>query len=197
MIMTTLEKFGLSLAAIGLVIRLWRLNVPLALLAFGSEFCLPHSALGQPWIARPTYAVQLNWDAVLDPEVDAYYVYWGTTSRSYTSRTNIGNTTKWTLAGLTRGGRWYFAVTAANTNGLESDFSDEVSITSPPAPKLRLGATLQAAASPAGPWHDLATITVDPSLDPGLDPGLSLNPTRFYRSYLTTTWLTNAVDGIP
>jgi hypothetical protein len=48
--------------------------------------------------------------------------------RSYTFLTNVGNVLTSTISGLTPG-TWYFAATAIDTNGLESDFSDEASKT--------------------------------------------------------------------
>ena len=40
---------------------------------------------------------------------------------------------------LPHGGRWFFAATAVGTNGLESDFSSEVSWESKPAPPAMSG----------------------------------------------------------
>jgi len=75
--------------------------------------------------------VTLAWDASASTNVAGYRVYWGTNSRAYFGVTNAG-------LGLTQAvllphrGRWFFAATAYDTNGLESDFSSEVQWESKP-----------------------------------------------------------------
>jgi hypothetical protein len=71
-------------------------------------------------------SVTLAWDANPEPDVSGYFVYYGTASRNYPYSTNVGNVTTATVYGLPEGVTWYFAVTAMNTTGLESDFSNEV-----------------------------------------------------------------------
>jgi hypothetical protein len=71
-------------------------------------------------------SVTLVWNQHPDPEVTGNLVYYGNTSRSYSYCTNVGNVTKATVTGL-KAGTYYFAVTAVNIEGLESDFSNEVS----------------------------------------------------------------------
>ena len=73
----------------------------------------------------------LAWDSVADAAVTGYSVYYGTASGVYFqavgSGISAGNVTTYTLTGLTRGNRYYFAVTAYDTAGLESGYSNEVS----------------------------------------------------------------------
>ncbi|HSU56339.1 MAG TPA: fibronectin type III domain-containing protein [Candidatus Dormibacteraeota bacterium] len=69
--------------------------------------------------------IAASWDAVSDPEVAAYYVYYGPGSRFYTNRIPITGGSSAEISGLMEGDTYFFAVTAFNTNGLESDFSDE------------------------------------------------------------------------
>lgn len=69
----------------------------------------------------------LAWDQVVDPNVQGYNVYYGTQSRSYSDSVNAGGSTMQTVANLDRGTTYYFAVTAYNTSGIESGYSEEVS----------------------------------------------------------------------
>jgi hypothetical protein len=68
--------------------------------------------------------ITLVWDANSEPDIAGYNVYYGRTSGTYVGFITVGGTTA--VIGI-RGTRTvYFAVTAYNTNGEESDFSDEV-----------------------------------------------------------------------
>ena len=96
-------------------------------------------------IAQPLHSadVRLAWDSNTEPDIAGYTVYYGQSSRSYTSSTNVGLVTTNLITGLGPG-LFYFAVTAYNTNGLESDFSNEVSYQVPTnAPLGMLGLPLQ------------------------------------------------------
>ncbi len=87
--------------------------------------------------AAPAFAnsVTLSWDANTEADLAGYKVYYGTASRTYGAPITIGKVTTHTLSGLPSG-MVYFAVTAYNTAGLESGFSNEVSKSfgSTPAP---------------------------------------------------------------
>jgi fibronectin type 3 domain-containing protein len=67
----------------------------------------------------------LAWDANEEPDVDSYRLHMGTASRQYPSAFLLGKVTSYTVTDLVSG-VYYFAVTARNTAGLESDFSNEV-----------------------------------------------------------------------
>lgn len=67
----------------------------------------------------------LLWDASPDLDIAGYNRYHGSQSRTYTERYPVGNVTSNRLQTLSYGPH-YFAVTAVNTSGLESDFSNEV-----------------------------------------------------------------------
>lgn len=96
-----------------------------ALLLLGGAFLALHtlSALGQ------TSSVTLAWNAVTNGGVTGYRVYAGTASRAYTRYVDAGNATQAAVSSLTNGTTYFFAVTAYNAAGLESDFSTEVSYT--------------------------------------------------------------------
>lgn len=62
-------------------------------------------------------------------------VYWGTTSRVYTSSVGV-NSSVFTnnVAGLVRGATYYFTVSQVGTNGVESDYGPEAVYTVPNKP---------------------------------------------------------------
>jgi hypothetical protein len=81
-------------------------------------------------LAVPCWAesVPLAWDASTSENIAGYKVYVGTASRSYSPPITIGNVTAYTVTGLGTGTH-YFAVTAFDASGNESDYSNEVSKT--------------------------------------------------------------------
>ena len=70
--------------------------------------------------------ISLAWDANSEADLAGYNIYYGTASRNYTHRIDVGNTTEHTVAGLDDGGRYYFAATAYDQNGNESAYSTEL-----------------------------------------------------------------------
>jgi hypothetical protein len=75
--------------------------------------------------------VTLAWDPSPGGAVAGYRLYDGIASRTYTNIINAGNVTTQSVSGLIAGVTYFFAVTALGTNGLESDYSSEVSYTVP------------------------------------------------------------------
>lgn len=69
--------------------------------------------------------VKLAWDANTETNLSGYKVYYGTSSRTYGTPINAGNVTTYTVTNLSNG-TYYFAVTAYNTTGQESGYSNEV-----------------------------------------------------------------------
>ena len=84
--------------------------------------------------------VTLAWDASPSPEVTNYRIYFGTNSRSYSFVTNAGLVLTQKVV-LPHTGRWFFAATAMDSNGLESAFSNEVQWEAKPAPPVLRGET--------------------------------------------------------
>ncbi len=86
--------------------------------------------------------VTLAWDPSPSANIAGYRLYQGNSSRTYNAMLDVGNTNAATSAGLLAGTTYFFAVTAYDTLGLESTFSDEVSYTvptnSPPALQLQI-----------------------------------------------------------
>jgi hypothetical protein len=77
-----------------------------------------------------TTAACLSWTASSSPDVVGYRIYHGTTSRIYSqdwgAGIDAGNTEQFAVTGLVSGRRYYFAITAYDRNGHQSDFSNEV-----------------------------------------------------------------------
>jgi hypothetical protein len=76
-------------------------------------------------------AVNLAWNASISPGIKSYAIYYGPASRAYTNAINVGNVLDATVGGLPVGSIQYFAVTCSASNGLQSDFSDEIVYTVP------------------------------------------------------------------
>ncbi|HPR62584.1 MAG TPA: C25 family cysteine peptidase [Thermoanaerobaculia bacterium] len=85
-----------------------------------------------PFCSNPQLGGRLDllWDAVDEPEIETYRVYWGTTSGMYPNFTDAGNVTTYRLEGLPEGVPIYIAVAARNTFDLESVKSTQISCTS-------------------------------------------------------------------
>ena len=83
--------------------------------------------------------VTLAWDPNTEPDLNGYMVYYkqvssgppynGTGATEGDSPIDVGNMTEFTLHGLTDGATYFFAVTAYDTEDLESGYSNEVSTT--------------------------------------------------------------------
>jgi hypothetical protein len=76
-------------------------------------------------------AITLTWDPSTSSNIAGYIVYSGTNTSSYNTSNFVGNVTTNVPSGLLEGLTYFFAVTAKDTLGLESDFSNEISVTIP------------------------------------------------------------------
>lgn len=76
-------------------------------------------------------SVTLAWDPSPGIDVAGYKIHWGTASRTYTNVTSAAATTTASMSGLLVGTTYYFAATAVDTSGMESGYSNEVSILVP------------------------------------------------------------------
>ena len=83
-------------------------------------YCLLLAAMA--WAAD----VSLAWDPSVSPGVTNYRIYRGNSSKNYSAYDHLGNVTTHTVSGLAPGA-WYFAATALDAEGNESDYSNEVS----------------------------------------------------------------------
>ena len=80
-----------------------------------------------PIVVSAQNSVNLSWQPSPDTNVNGYNIYYGTSSRGYTNEISLGNSTSTTISGLVGGVTYYFAATSYDTNGDESDFSNEIS----------------------------------------------------------------------
>jgi fibronectin type 3 domain-containing protein len=80
---------------------------------------------------EPGMQISLVWDPNIEPDLEGYKCYYGLNSRDYTHTVVVGNQTVCTVTDLKPGETYYFAVTAYNTVGLESDYSEEIIYTIP------------------------------------------------------------------
>ncbi len=83
-------------------------------------------------------SVVLAWDANTEPDVSGYKLYYGTATGTYGTPTDVGNVLTYTVLNLTDGQTYYFAVTAYDTFGNESGYSNEVVYTVPGVPEINL-----------------------------------------------------------
>jgi hypothetical protein len=74
----------------------------------------------------------LSWDPNTEGDLAGYKVYLGMASRSYGSPVDVGSATSFKMTNLKHGQTYYFAVTAYDTEGNESEYSAEVSKTAAP-----------------------------------------------------------------
>ena len=70
--------------------------------------------------------VSLAWDANLESDLGGYKLYYGTASQAYTRVIDVGENTRVTVSNLSQGVTYFFAVTAYNLQGAESDYSNEI-----------------------------------------------------------------------
>jgi Divergent InlB B-repeat domain/Fibronectin type III domain len=81
------------------------------------------------------YSATVFWDAPTEnadgttlSDLEGYRVYYGTSSRNYSQSIDVRNVTAYIISDLVSEVTYYFAVTAYDTSGNESDFSNEVSL---------------------------------------------------------------------
>jgi hypothetical protein len=78
-------------------------------------------ALGAPAFADDAI---VSWDPNTEPDLAGYTIHYGTSSGAYSVAVPVGLTTSHTITGLSAG-TYYFAVTAENTSGAGSGYSNE------------------------------------------------------------------------
>jgi hypothetical protein len=73
--------------------------------------------------------VSLAWDANTEPDLGGYKLYYGTASKAYSQVIDVGKNSQVTVSNLNQGVTYFFAVTAYNLQGEESDYSNEINNT--------------------------------------------------------------------
>jgi|SRR5579859_4998055 len=81
--------------------------------------------------ASADQSVTLAWNPSPDTNVAGYFLCYGANSGSYTSQIDAGTNTIATVSGLREGQTYYFAFTAYDAQGLQSDPSNEVPYITP------------------------------------------------------------------
>jgi hypothetical protein len=74
-------------------------------------------------------SVTLAWNPSAGANIAGYKIYYGAASLTYTNTTDVGNLTNATVGNLISGATYFFAATAYDASGLESDYSTEVAYT--------------------------------------------------------------------
>ncbi|HKQ39686.1 MAG TPA: hypothetical protein VJ063_16535 [Verrucomicrobiae bacterium] len=72
-------------------------------------------------------SVAFSWKPNNEPDLAGYRLYVGTVPGVYAGYVEVGTATRVRLVDLIRGMRYFFALTAYNSSGLESDFTPELS----------------------------------------------------------------------
>jgi hypothetical protein len=132
------------------------------------------------FLAISGQSVTLEWDRNPEPNVAGYRVYSGRQSRVYGSVLDVGNQTVAQLP--TNPGTTFYAVTAYDDTGLESDFSEEVSYTPPAQNQAPVAAA------------DTFSIGHNQSLSVPA-PGVLSNDTDADGNLLTTVLMTGVSSG--
>ena len=99
-------------------------------------FTTVHPVCAIAQTAQPTVSARLTWDPNSEPDLAGYRVYYGTKTLTYTNMTDVGSAVNLAIPGLVPGVTYFFAVTAYNQLGLESDYSLEVAYTPLPTANL-------------------------------------------------------------
>ena len=155
-----------------------------------------------PLASFATGTVTLAWDPSPGTNVIANYnVYYGVASGTYTNVVAAGTNPTVSVSNLVEGTTYYFAATAVDTNGLESDYSTEVSTlfahcNQPPTLNALANLTINENAGlqtvnlsgiTSGATNEIQTLTVTATSS---NTGLIPNPTVTYTSPNTTGSIT-------
>lgn len=91
------------------------------------------AGLFHPSLASTAHSatVTLAWDPNPEPTVEGYRLYIGTSPGYYTSSVDVAASTRATISSLIEGVTYYMAVTAYDTSGNQSGYSNEIVYTVP------------------------------------------------------------------
>ena len=91
-----------------------------------------------PELLGASQSVHLTWDLSQSPDVVGYNIYYGTTEGAYTGIISVAaDANSADVDGLEDGQTYYFAVTAFDLDGQESDYSNEASYSLPGVVRLQ------------------------------------------------------------
>jgi len=117
------------------------------------SFCVVHCLE----ILHPSFSLagslKASWNANTEQDLAGYKIYYGLSSGNYTASINVGKATQYTINQITEGVPYYFAITAYDTAGNESNYSPEVSA------KILLADVIPPAVSSVAP-RDQSTLEI-------------------------------------
>jgi len=118
-------------------------------------------------LAIPLFAasIKVTWNANTEDDLAGYKIYYGTASGVYGDPIDVGNVTNGIIPDVADKTVYYVAVTAYDTSGNESGFSQEVSVdipdvTAPAAPTNIILEIIQRVLSWIKSWFHLGVETV-------------------------------------
>ncbi|MCX6912989.1 MAG: Ig-like domain-containing protein, partial [Verrucomicrobia bacterium] len=173
----------------------------------GGVFFAVSPLAASPPAAVAAGTVTLAWDASSGTNAIANYkVYYGAASATYTNSVAAGTNLTVSVSNLVVGTTYYFAATAVDTSGLESDYSTEVStMIAPPNQPPTLNAlanvtinegaglqTVNLSGITSGATNEAQTLTVTATSS---NTGLIPTPTVNYTTPNTTGSITFAPAG--
>lgn len=109
--------------------------------------------------------VKFKWRTNSEPDLAGYRLYVGTVPAVYTNFVDVGKVTSFELPNLVRGMDYYFALTAYNTGGVESERTPELSCRIPLLPPT----------IPTAPQEMEAVVDSPPAISTIPDQSLSKN----------------------
>ena len=90
---------------------------------------MPPSIMGA--VESEVGQITLAWDPNKEENLAGYKLHYGIVSGEYSETVDVGNVTQYTLNDIVRGQKYFYVATAYNTEGNESDYSNEISHTIP------------------------------------------------------------------
>ncbi len=127
-------------------------------------------------------APTVNADGTTLTDLAGYKIHYGTASQNYSQSVDVGNDTNYQFNSLDDGFIYYFAVTAYDTSGNESEYSGEASKNlvppPPPSPDITITDSVNPASDSLIPFADITegktssqTVTVSNNGNAGLSVG--------------------------
>jgi hypothetical protein len=123
-------------------------------------------AVNPPTGTPPLNSVTLAWSESPDQSVTGYRVYFGAASQQYTNSVTVGKVEQAVITNLVSGTTYYFAATAYDAAGVESDFSNEAVWLAPYVSNRVERLVLEVYSALDGPLireHDLGSYTNTPT----------------------------------
>lgn len=139
--------------------------------------------LDKSYVHEPLASITLAWDRNPEKDIAGYRVHYGITSGLYPEMQECGDETTATVENLTAGERFFFVVTAYDSDTFESAYSEEISAV--------------AGASPSPTPIETPTVTPTPVPTETPFPTMTPSPTPFVGRLrnISTRGFVNPGDG--